>query len=46
MKFSYKTVHEKHVFASSACVVERPDSLRDKKKSCWPIKTVFTACVL
>ena len=31
MKFSCKTVHEKHVFASSAGVVERPDSLRDKQ---------------
>ena len=30
MKFSCKTVHEKHVFASSACV-ERTDSLRDKQ---------------
>ena len=31
MKFSCKTVHEKHLFASSACVVERPYSLRDKQ---------------
>ena len=28
--FSCKTVHEKHVSASSACVVERPDSLLAK----------------